>query len=98
MIMRQHILVTGGAGYVGGATVRLLLENSFHVTVLDDLSRGHRAAVPPDARLVVGSVADASLLSRLFSEHSFEAVMHFAAFAEVGESMRLPALYFRNNT
>ena len=96
--MPQHILVTGGAGYVGGATVRLLLENSFRVTVLDDLSRGHRATVPSDARLVVGSVDDFSLLSLLFEEDSFDAVMHFAAFAEVGESMLQPALYFRNNT
>jgi UDP-glucose 4-epimerase len=96
--MPQHILVTGGAGYVGGATVRLLLENSFRVTVLDDLSRGHRATVPSEARLVVGSVDDFSLLSLLFEEDSFDAVIHFAAFAEVGESMLQPALYFRNNT
>ncbi|HKF26628.1 MAG TPA: UDP-glucose 4-epimerase GalE, partial [Candidatus Acidoferrum sp.] len=87
-----------GAGYIGGATVRLLLEQDFEVTVLDDLSRGHRDAVPPAARLVVGNIADAALLDELFSSGPFYAIMHFAAFAEVGESMADPALYFRNNT
>jgi UDP-glucose 4-epimerase len=96
--MPQHILVTGGAGYIGAATVRLLLENSFRVTVLDDLSRGHRAAVAPDAHLVIGNVGDPMLLSQLFKEQCFDAVVHFAALAEVGESMVKPALYFRNNT
>jgi UDP-glucose 4-epimerase len=96
--MIQHVLVTGGAGYVGGATVRLLLQNSYEVTVLDDLSRGHRNSVHADSHLVAGNVSDTVLLNRLFSENSFDAVMHFAAFAEVGESMRHPALYFRNNT
>jgi UDP-glucose 4-epimerase len=96
--MPQHILVTGGAGYIGGATVRLLLQHDFHVTVLDDLSRGHRDTVPSAARLVVGNIADAPLLNELFSASPIHAVMHFAAFAEVAESMQNPALYFRNNT
>jgi len=94
----QHILVTGGAGYIGGAAVRLLLQQNFQVTVLDDLSRGHRDSVPSAARLIVGNVADAALLNQLLSASPIDAVMHFAAFAEVGESMRDPALYFRNNT
>jgi UDP-glucose 4-epimerase len=96
--MIQHVLVTGGAGYVGAATVRLLLQNSYKVTVLDDLSRGHRNSVHHDSRLVVGNIGDPVLLTRLFSENSFDAVMHFAAFAEVAESMLHPALYFSNNT
>ena len=96
--MAQHILVTGGAGYIGGATVRLLLQNNFQVTVLDDLSRGHRDSVPAAARLVIGNIADASLLNELVSTSPMHAVMHFAAFAEVAESMQNPALYFRNNT
>jgi UDP-glucose 4-epimerase len=96
--MIQHVLVTGGAGYIGGATVRLLLQNSYKVTVLDDLSRGHRNTVHRDSRLVVGNTGDTVLLTELFSENSFDAVMHFAAFAEVGESMLRPELYFRNNT
>ena len=93
-----HILVTGGAGYIGGATVRLLLQNNFEVTVLDDLSRGHHFSVPRAARLVVGNIADGALLNQLFGESAVHAVMHFAAFAEVAESMQNPALYFRNNT
>lgn len=96
--MREHILVTGGAGYIGGAALRLLLQNDFRVTVLDDLSRGHRDAVPAGVPLVIGNVADAALLNRLFSSSRIDAVMHFAAFAEVAESMQKPALYFRNNT
>jgi UDP-glucose 4-epimerase len=96
--MPQHILVTGGAGYIGGATVRLLLQSNFQVTVLDDLSRGHRSSVPPAARLVVGNIADGALLNQFFAESAVHAVMHFAAFAEVAESMQNPALYFRNNT
>lgn len=60
--MTEHILVTGGAGYIGGAAVRLLLQRGFQVTVLDDLSRGRRESVPSAARLVVGSIADAHLL------------------------------------
>src|ERR1043166_6848212 len=96
--MAQHILVTGGAGYIGGATVRLLLQNNFQVTVLDDLSRGHRNSVPAAARLVIGNIADASLLNELISTSPMHAIMHFAAFAEVAESMQNPALYFRNNT
>lgn len=96
--MSQHILVTGGAGYIGGAAVRLLLQNDYQVTVLDDLSRGHRDSVPSAARLAVGNVADAALLNELFAASPVHAVMHFAAFAEVAESMQKPALYFRNNT
>src|SRR5262245_58359404 len=94
----HHILVTGGAGFIAGAATRLLLANGYRVTALDNLSRGHRAAVPPGVPLVVGDLGDAALLAKLFSENKFDAVMHFAAFAEVAESMRYPERYFRNNT
>ena len=96
--MGMNVLVTGGAGYIGSATARLLLQEGHAVTVLDNLSRGHRGCVPAAARLIVGDLADAELLRRSFQEGGFDAVMHFAAFAEVGESMCLPELYFRNNT
>jgi UDP-glucose 4-epimerase len=96
--MTQHILVTGGAGYIGGAAARLLLQNNYRVTVLDNLCRGHRNSVPERSPLVVGDTGDAACLSKLFSENHFDAVMHFAAFAEVSESMREPLKYFQNNT
>ena len=96
--MGMRILVTGGAGYIGSATAGLLLRQGHSITVLDDLSRGNREAVPAGARLVVGNIGDAACLDQVFSAGRFDAVMHFAAFAEVGESCHLPALYFRNNS
>ncbi|HEX4610399.1 MAG TPA: UDP-glucose 4-epimerase GalE, partial [Urbifossiella sp.] len=90
-----RILVTGGAGYIGSHTVRLLLAGGHEVTVLDSLVYGHRAAVPP-GRLVVGDIGDAAGLDRLFAERP-EAVVHFAAFAYVGESVTDPAKYYANN-
>jgi len=96
--MGLKILVTGGAGYIGGATGRVLLDEGHEVVALDNLVNGHRGAVPRGARFVEGSVGDGALLEKLFSESKFDAVMHFAAFAEVGESMKVPGKYFRNNT
>lgn len=96
--MGMNVLVTGGAGYIGSATARLLLQHGHTVTILDNLSRGHRGSVPETARFIEGDLSKTELLNRLFQECGFDAVMHFAAFADVGESMRLPELYFRNNT
>ena len=96
--MALRILVTGGAGYIGAAAGRVLLDHGHEVVALDNLSRGHRAAVPLGARFVQGDLGDPDCLSKLFRENKFDAVMHFAAFAEVGESMRVPEVYFRNNT
>ena len=86
--MTEHILVTGRAGYIGGAAVRLLLQHGYQMTVLDNLSRGHRSSLPDGVPLVVGDTGDRDCLGKLFSSNRFDAVMHFAAFAEVGESMR----------
>src|ERR1700693_16567 len=96
--MGMNVLVTGGAGYIGSATARLLLQEGHAVTILDNLSRGHRDSVPATARFIEGDLADTELIRHSFQEDSFDAVMHFAAFAEVGESMSFPELYFRNNT
>lgn len=96
--MADNVLVTGGAGYIGSVVVGELLQRGYGVIVLDSLVRGHRRAVSPGAELVVGNVGDADLLARLFTEKKIDAVMHFAAFLEVGESMRSPELYFRNNS
>jgi UDP-glucose 4-epimerase len=92
----MNILVTGGAGYVGSHAVRLLQSRSHEVWVYDNLSRGHRAAVPA-GRLITGDVADQPHLKRVLQANRIEAVMHFAAFALVGESVADPALYYGNN-
>jgi UDP-glucose 4-epimerase len=95
--MGLKVLITGGAGYIGATAVRLLLKHGHEVTALDNLSQGHRQAVPEKARLVIADLADRETLSSLFQESKFDAVMHFAASALVGESMQHPEKYFRNN-
>jgi len=90
------VLVTGGAGYVGSHAVRLLRQRGHEVVVYDDLSRGHAAAVPEET-LVQGSLADGVGLSALLAERGIDAVMHFAAFALVAESVAEPGRYYRNN-
>ena len=96
--MAERILVTGGAGYIGSAVVSQLLARGYEPVVFDDLSHGHRAALPAGVPLVVGNVGDRVALDRAFAEARPQAVMHFAAFIEAGESMRVPEKYFRNNT
>jgi UDP-glucose-4-epimerase GalE len=92
----MNILVTGGAGYIGSHAVRLFLQRGHDVTVYDSLVFGHRAAVPAE-RLIVADLADAHRLDQLFVEKRFDGVVHFAAFAYVGESVTNPAKYYRNN-
>jgi UDP-glucose 4-epimerase len=92
----MRILVTGGAGYIGSQTVELLLSRGHEVQVYDNLSTGHRRAVPRD-RLVEGDLGDISRLDHLFVENRIEAVLHFAAFTSVGESVRHPGKYYQNN-
>jgi UDP-glucose 4-epimerase len=90
------LLVTGGAGYIGSIVATQLLEAGHEVVVLDSLERGHRAAVPPQARLVVADLLDRRKLDLLFHE-GFEAVLHFAALALVSESVSHPERYYRTN-
>ncbi|MFO8036029.1 MAG: UDP-glucose 4-epimerase GalE [Anaerolineales bacterium] len=93
----MNILVTGGAGYIGSVAAQRLLEEGHRVTVYDALYTGHRAAVPEGAAFVKADVGDEDTLIKVLSANSFDAVMHFAAFIEAGESMRKPGKYYRNN-
>jgi UDP-glucose-4-epimerase GalE len=92
----MRILVTGGAGYIGSHAVRLFLDRGHDVWVYDNLSEGHRAAVPAD-RLILGDLAEVPRLDQALLNHRIEAVVHFAAFAYVGESVRDPGKYYQNN-
>src|SRR5215831_2697159 len=92
----MRILVTGGAGYIGSHAVRLFLSRGHEVWVYDNLSFGHRSAVPSD-RLVVGDLAEVHRLDHTLLHHRIEAVVHFAAFTFVGESVRDPGKYYQNN-
>src|SRR5438445_5119774 len=92
----MRILVTGGAGYIGSHTVRLLLARGHDVWVYDNLSEGHRAAVPAE-RLIVGDLRDVPQLDQLVMDRRIEAVIHFAAFTYVGDSVREPGKYYQNN-
>lgn len=94
----MRVLVTGGAGYVGSIVTAELVRASHQVTVYDSLVRGHREAVHPRAAFVRGDTGDRATLAHTLSEGGFDAVMHFAAFIEAGESMQKPELYFENNT
>jgi len=93
----MRILVTGGAGYVGSVSVERLLEAGHDVVVLDDLSTGHRAAIPPGARLVAGSYGDEAATAALLERERIEAILHCAARSLVGESIADPARYYRDN-
>lgn len=92
----MNVLVTGGAGYVGSFSARLLERSGHGVWVYDNLSAGHRGAVAED-RLIVGDLMDRELLEQVLKDKRIDAVMHFAAFAYVGESVEDPAKYYQNN-
>jgi len=95
-VASKRILVTGGAGYIGSHTVRLLLEQGHQVTVVDNLSKGYRHNVPSKILYKV-DICDTAALAELMRQTKSEAVIHFAAFIAVGESMREPERYFANN-
>jgi UDP-glucose 4-epimerase len=92
----KTVLVVGGAGYIGSHMVWLLGQKGVDVVTLDNLSSGHRDAVL-HGKFVHGDIADRLVLDKVFSEHNFDAVMHFASFIQVGESMQDPAKYYQNN-
>jgi UDP-glucose 4-epimerase len=92
----MKLLVTGGAGYIGSIVARLLVREAHEIVVLDSLERGHREAVPPEARLVVADLTDSEAVNGLLVE-GFDGVLHFAALALVSESVSYPERYYRTN-
>jgi len=94
----MKILVTGGAGYIGGTVARILRGGGHEVTIFDNLCHSKRSALPPEVEFVEGGLADRPLLESTLAAGRFDGVMHFAALIEAGESMQKPEIYFRNNT
>jgi UDP-glucose 4-epimerase len=92
----EKILVVGGAGYIGSHMVKALVEKGYQLIVLDNLSTGYRESVT-GGEFVQGSLGDSALLDRIFGGNRIGAVMHFAAFSLVGESVQDPLKYYRNN-
>lgn len=93
----MNILVTGGAGYIGSATAEALLNAGHSVTIYDSLVTGHRQAVPDNATFVEADLSDSHALAGSLTEKKFDAVMHFAAYIEAGESMKDPGRFYQNN-
>ena len=93
----MNIIVTGGAGYIGSATAEALLKAGHSVTVYDSLVTGHRQAVPDGTRFIEADLSDSHTLAKTLTDQKFEAVMHFAAFIEAGESMKDPGRFYHNN-
>lgn len=93
----MKVLVTGGAGYIGSVTIARLLQAGHAVHVFDNLEHGHREALPPGLPLTIGDLRDVSSIAVCLRDVRPDAVMHFAAYALVGESMRIPEAYFANN-
>lgn len=93
----MKVLVTGGAGYIGSITSEILLDEGHEVVIFDNLERGHREAVDARAKLIMGDLRNREDIRGAMRDARPDAVMHFAAFALVGESMQDPMLYFRNN-
>lgn len=93
----MKILVTGGAGYIGSFMVKRLINDGHEVIVADSLERGHEEVIDPKASLVKGSLLDKEYLKKLFSDHAFDGVIHFAGYISVAESVKSPELYFTNN-
>lgn len=93
----MKVLVTGGAGYIGSHMVEALLQKGIEVVVFDNLSYGHKEATPTEAKLVIGDLENTKILGEVLENGNFDAVLHFAAFISMAESVENPRIYFRNN-
>jgi len=94
---KKQILVTGGAGYIGSHMVRKLIQAGHTPIVIDNLAYGHKKALPKDIHFYKGDIGNRKLLNKVFANHKISAVMHFSAFAYVGESVENPIKYYENN-
>ncbi len=92
----MKILVTGGAGYIGSHTIKVLKEANYEILVYDNLIRGHREAIK-GYNLLEGDLAEIDRISQILTDQKVDAVMHFAAHSQVGESVEKPDLYYQNN-
>ncbi|MDH5507452.1 MAG: NAD-dependent epimerase/dehydratase family protein, partial [Anaerolineae bacterium] len=93
----MNIFITGGAGYIGSATAAALIQAGHSVTIYDSLVTGHPAAIPAEATFIHADLGDQGALQAALTGQSFDAILHFAAFIEAGESMKNPGKYFHNN-
>lgn len=93
----MKVLVTGGAGFIGSHMTRMLTARGYEAVVLDTMEFGHKEAVPPAVPLVIGNVSDSVILKKIFTEHHIDGVMHFAGYLQVGESVKFPIKYMKNN-
>src|SRR5215213_4717186 len=93
----MRVLVTGGAGYIGSVITEDLVAEGHQVFVYDNLARGHRAAVTPEAELIVGDLLEREKLVRIFAKTEIKAVIHLAGFSQIGESVADPHKYYNNN-
>lgn len=93
----MQILVTGGAGYIGSFMTKIALDKGIQVIVVDNLERGDKEAIDPRAAFITGDLKNKDFVARIFSEHKFDAVVHFAGYISMSESMKNPYIYFQNN-
>ncbi len=93
----MKVLVTGGAGYIGSVTSKLLLEDNHEVVIFDNLSYGHKAAIPKSVTFIQGDLVNQSIITKVFKEHKIDCAIHLAAFIQAEESVQNPNLYFYNN-
>lgn len=94
---KTELLITGGAGYIGSHMVKKLMTTKYTPIVIDDLSYGHKAALPKNIIFYQGNIGNRNLLNKIFKKHKIKAIMHFSAFAYVGESVENPKKYYHNN-
>ncbi len=93
----MKILVTGGAGYIGSFMVKDAIDRGNEVTVVDSLEKGHKDAIDPKAKIIVGNLRNKDFVNSVFAQGKFDAVVHFAGFISMAESVSNPYIYFDNN-